>query len=149
MELSPAEIRELVLADHSALRVRLELVRRAIRRADEQQDPNALLELLPSLIDHLSAHLDLEDQMLGPTLATIDAWGPERAKRLATEHAAQRKWLAEARAELNKNAVDLGSLSVQALVMIGRIEEDMEHEEKEVLDPRLLTDELIHIDFGG
>lgn len=149
MELSPKEVREVILADHAALRVRLDLLRRAIRVADTSGDPSALMELLPSLLDHLSAHLALEDQLLAPTLKTIDAWGPEREKRLAEEHGAQREWIAECRRRLEATEGDTGELAVQALVMIGRIEEDMVHEEGDALGPHLLSDEVIHVDFGG
>ncbi|MCA9604597.1 MAG: hemerythrin domain-containing protein [Myxococcales bacterium] len=149
MELSPKEVREVVLADHSALRVRLDLLRRAIRVADESGDPSALMELLPSLLDHLSAHLALEDQLLAPTLKTIDAWGPERERRLAEEHGAQRAWIHECRRQLAANEGHTKELATQALVMIGRIEEDMKHEESEALGSHLLSDEVIHVDFGG
>lgn len=149
MELSPREVREVVLADHAALRVRLELLRRAIRVADQSGDASALLELLPSLLDHLSAHLALEDQLLGPTLATIDAWGPEREKRLRAEHQSQREWIKSSRAWLETHDDDASDVTTHALVMIGRIEEDMAHEEVEVLDPQLLTDAVIHVDFSG
>jgi len=149
MELSPKEVRELVLADHAALRVRLDLVKRAVTGAQEDGDPRQLRELLPSLLDHLSAHLDLEDQILAPTLKTIDAWGPERAERLDGEHRDQRAWIAGCRGELVKNEGDVSKLLDQAAEMIDRIEDDMDQEEKSVLDPRLLTDEIIQIDFGG
>lgn len=139
----------MVLADHAALRVRLDLLRRAIRVADQDGDPSALMELLPSLLDHLSAHLALEDQILAPTLQTIDAWGPEREKRLAEDHGAQREWIRECRRQLEANAGDAAELATQALVMIGRIEEDMKDEEAEALGPHLLSDEVIQVDFSG
>ncbi len=149
MELSPNEVRDLVLADHAALRVRLGLLRRAVAVADERGDSGALLEMLPGLLDHLSAHLDLEDQILAPTLRTIDAWGPEREQRLSAEHAEQRAWIADCRAQLAVVGGDLESVSAQALMMIGRIEQDMDQEEAHVLDPKLMTDEIIYVDFGG
>lgn len=149
MELSPKEVRELVLADHAALRVRLDLLERAVGAAERDGDPHQLRELLPSLLDHLSAHLDLEDQVLAPTLQTIDAWGPERAERLAKEHGEQREWIADCRAELVKNDGEVSQLATLALEMIDVIQADMDHEETSVLDPRLLTDEIIQIDFGG
>ena len=149
MELSPNEVRDLVLADHEALRVRLSLLRRAVVVSDENGDAGALREMLPGLLDHLAAHLDLEDQILAPTLRTIDAWGAERERRLAAEHAEQRAWIAECRAQLAQSGDAPGSVSAQALMMIGRIEDDMEHEEEHVLDPKLMTDEIIYVDFGG
>jgi len=149
MELSPKEVRELVLADHAALRVRLDLCKRAVNAAQTDSDARQLRELLPSLLDHLSAHLDLEDQVLAPTLKTIDAWGPERAERLDAEHREQREWIAGCRGELVNADGDVRRLLDQAVEMIDRIEDDMEHEERSVLDPRLLTDEIIQVDFGG
>lgn len=147
--LSPRQVRELVLADHAALRVRLELVRWAIRQADADADASALLDALPTLLDHLSAHLALEDQVLAPTLARIDAWGPEREKHLTREHTEQREWIERMRQSLVEHRDDVGRISTQAMVMIGRIEDDMRHEEASVLDPRLLTDDIVQVDFGG
>ena len=149
MELSPREVREVVLADHAALRVRIELVRRAIGVAGVTGDPAALRELLPSLLDHLAAHLALEDQLLAPTLASIDAWGPERSRRLAEEHGAQRAWIAAARARLAATGGDASALATEALEMIERVEADMTQEEHEALDLRLYDDGVIQIDFSG
>jgi len=149
MELSPNEVRELVLADHKALRVRLTLLRRAVINAQDKGDARALLEMLPSLLDHLGAHLDLEDQVLAPTLRTIDAWGEEREKRLADEHTEQRAWIGQSRANIERDREDLNQISARALTMIDRIEADMEHEEAHVLDPALMTDQVIYVDFGG
>ncbi|MBX3269397.1 MAG: hemerythrin domain-containing protein [Sandaracinaceae bacterium] len=149
MELSPREVREVVLADHAALRVRIELLRRAIGTAGVTGDPAALRELLPSFLDHLGAHLALEDQLLAPTLASIDAWGPERSRRLAEEHAAQRAWIAASRERLAATGGDASTLAAEALVMIARVEEDMAQEEQVALDPRLYDDGVIQVDFSG
>ena len=149
MEFSPNEVRELVLADHAALRIRLELLRRAVREADTDRNPAALCDLLPSVLDQLSSHLELQDRVLAPVLQVIDAWGPERASRLGEEHAAQRAWIEESRLRLEQNRDDAGRLAVLARAMIERVEKHIAEEEDSVLCADILTDGVIQIDFGG
>lgn len=140
-ELLPSEVRERVLADHHRLRERIAKLRALI----EGRDSDAVLAATRELLATLRDHLDLEDEILLPTLETIDAWGPERRKRLAAEHAEQRRVIERAEKELG--TADEAGLLIRVGELLDDLETDMKHEERQDLDPSLLTEIPIRVDF--
>ena len=146
----PTQVRERVLADHDMLRAQIRSARELGQRAkDDPAGFDAFAVAAGELLSALSKHLDLEDQILVPVLDGIDAWGPERARRLAEEHAGQREIL-------RRTQIALGSQARQAIDIvrgmerfIERLEADMELEERTTLSDELFTAFPVPTDFGG
>ncbi|HEX8952517.1 MAG TPA: hemerythrin domain-containing protein, partial [Polyangia bacterium] len=86
-------LRRQILAEHGELRA-------AIAKVATAEEPARLALATNALCDLLADHLGHEDDELEPVLRTIDAWGPERARRLRDEHAAQRARLAQLRRDV-------------------------------------------------
>jgi hypothetical protein len=82
------------------------------------------------LLDELRAHLDREDAALGPVLADIDAWGPERLARL---HEHRRIELARLDEMVDRLAEPLreGPLGPHVVRFVAWIEAELAREESE------------------
>ena len=146
----PSQVRARVLADHAELRKSIAEIRSLLGAPTgrlELPDESQLAVATRALLDSLEAHLALEDQILLPTLATIDAWGPERARKLSAEHAAQRETLSSLRALLSTEGAWTFVPRLQRF--LDRLERDMELEEAEELDESLLREYPIRADLGG
>jgi iron-sulfur cluster repair protein YtfE (RIC family) len=90
------ERRTLLLSQHKQLRERIVEVGEAAAnvlacseselagRADE------LKLVVVAFSDDLNLHLSAEEELLGPVLERLDAWGPVRIELLRSEHAHQR-----------------------------------------------------------
>lgn len=149
-ELLPSKVRERVMEDHVALRALIADVRSAARQArDGAADRERFVESAHTLLKALREHLALEDEILLPTLRSIDAWGPERAKRLEKEHAHQREVLEMTEKELDDAERPIGETVARMEQFVDRLEKDMMLEEKTNLDEELLREFPIRTDFGG
>lgn len=147
--MQPSQIRRRILEDHARLRERfseLDEVARRILEGEAELAPR-LRSLAEGVREEFLAHLDLEDAILVPALREVDAWGPERAEKLATEHREQRallqrllRGLADLDRPLEELALDLRRLVADLMV-------DMAHEEKSELDPHLLRDDIVEDDI--
>ena len=96
--------------------------------------------------DKLVAHLDFEDRYLVPTIRDVDAWGEERANRLAQEHVEQRElfqYILGRLRDTNRPSILLGR---ELLAFVEVLLEDMQQEEQTVLDADLLRDDVVSID---
>ncbi len=138
-------MRRRILEDHARLRVLIaELDDVALRVMDgDRRLALRMRALAEGLRDTFLHHLDLEDGVLVPVLRTLDAWGTDRAARLAAEHRAQRERFGRHLGELVDQsrapedvAADLHALAIELLL-------DMLHEEKTVLDADLLRDDPV------
>ena len=146
--MTPAETREWVLADHRRLRAALDALEELARTY--QQGERTLLGSLRNaterFLNRFEEHTRWEDEHLRPVLIDADAWGAERAKRLDHDHKEQR--------ELLDYSLGLICDPGRSPVLIGRgvidlialIRSDMEEEERDLLDPRVLRDDVVGID---
>lgn len=137
---SNERVRREILDEHTELRAIIAKIRGA-------GDPGCLALATAELLDRLAAHLEHEDAVLAPVLRTIDAWGPERARRLRDDHVAQRAQLAQLRRELATTPEAALASTVRAFV--DALVADMESEERDVLDAALLRDDCVTVEFGG
>ena len=133
-------LRRQILAEHGELRA-------AIAKVATAEEPARLALATHALCDLLEDHLAFEDEALEPVLRTIDAWGPERARRLREEHAAQRARLAQLRRDV-ATAPAL-ALAREVQPFLEELLADMAGEEHDALDPDLLRDDTISVEFGG
>ncbi|MDH5671462.1 MAG: hemerythrin domain-containing protein [Myxococcales bacterium] len=146
----PSAVRERIVEEHARLRQQLDALDSAANRLETEGQaalPEAL-ELSRGFHEALRDHIDLEDAILVPTLREADAWGPERADRLAEHHRQQR---AEIRAlgEADAAEADPVALADRLRQLCREIREDMKHEESGVLSADLLRDDPVAIDAEG
>jgi hypothetical protein len=134
--MEPKQVRQRILDEHGELRVQLRTL---------VDDPT--VERLREFMARLEAHLGVEDEILEPLLRTIDAWGPERARRLREEHAAQRRELQWIRRHLH---APIGAELRPWLRRFAlRLEHDIEAEERERLSADLLDSGCVRVDLDG
>lgn len=149
-ELLPSEVRKRILAEHDKLRGLMAEVRETSARARQNGTGHQeFADASQALLTAVAKHLDLEDEILVPTLETIDAWGPERAKRLATEHENQRQILTQVSEQLARGEHAPDETIERMETFVDRLEKDMALEEKTSLDEELLREFPIRVDFGG
>lgn len=146
--MQPSEVRSHVLHDHEGIRDMLVGVEDLARRVIDGDETGVeeLRESGRTLLETLERHMGWEDLHLAPALREADAWGQERAERLAADHLEQREVLRHTVAAL----ADAGRPAlVQAhtlLDFVRLLREDMVDEEQTLLDPRVLRDDVVGID---
>ena len=144
-------IRERILQDHEVLRGQLARVDALARRAlagESGLEPE-LREAGESLRERFLAHLALEDAHLVPALRDSDAWGEERAARVEHEHREQRAQMEQLLADLRDGRRSGAQLAQELFDLVNALVADMEHEERAVLDPDVLRDDVVGVGVEG
>lgn len=147
----PAETREWVLKDHQDLRARLEALEEVGRKV--QDGDRRLLGPLrvatEQFLRRFESHTRWEDAHLRPALLEADAWGQERAERLDHDHEEQRELLEYILRQLREAGRPPALVARSVLDLIALIRQDMVDEENDLLDERVLRDDVVSIDFEG
>ena len=137
--------RQILRAQHGVLR---ELIAGMRQLAIEVQAAPAksapLAEQLVRLRVNIEVHMLDEEAFLAPILERLDAWGPQRLQLLRTEHAHQRALLEVLCSNLAERTP--AELARRALVLATDLLEDMAAEESGLLDPGVLTDDMVSVD---
>jgi hemerythrin-like domain-containing protein len=145
----PSAVRQRILDDHEALRVLLAEVEELVRRT--RTGDTAAAEALPERGRALRArfldHLALEDAHLVPALRAADAWGEERAQRVAVEHAEQRERMQALLEHMESPTRSMDQLAEELASLVADLRADMEGEEQAVLSENLLRDDVVSIDL--
>jgi hypothetical protein len=138
----PSEVRDWVGRQHVQLRILFGEVEHACAEAIERaRDARPIVERLTRAV---ADHLAFEDRTLVPTLRQIDGWGAVRADHVAADHALQRQQLAAlCRLAREGSAIDAARA---VLSLLQELRVDMDGEERDLLSPDLLRDDLIVID---
>jgi hemerythrin-like domain-containing protein len=144
----PSEVRRTILEDHGWLRALLADVDEVARRvlAGDAGLGARLRERGEALHGRFLRHLALEEQQLVPALRDADEWGEERAARLEIEHAAQRAQLERLLAELRDASRTGREVAVALHELVSDLVDDMDHEERTLLDERVLHDDPVATD---
>lgn len=137
----PGEVRERVLTDHAVLR---EMIRELRELARGGRDVVALHAPWADLLHALRAHLDLEDEMLIPTLFAVD---PVLAALFAGEHESQRAWIVRTLAMIRDPKTSSARLVRDLLEFTEDLERDMTVEEAAVLNAEELPDDAFGIEL--
>ncbi|MGI9591194.1 MAG: hemerythrin domain-containing protein [Myxococcota bacterium] len=146
--MTPSEIREWILKDHRMLRGLLDdldALAQQVRDGDRRLIGPLRLEA-ERFLHRFDEHTRWEDAYLRPALLEADAWGSERAERLDHDHREQRALLADSLARLRYAERPPVLVARGVLDLIALIRTDMEEEERDLLDPRILRDDVISID---
>jgi len=145
LKIKPSEIRARVLDEHVQIRAMLaELESIAGRALDRDAHGGAQLRVkVLELYARLDAHMALEDALLYPAICDADAWGDLRGERMKEEHARQRAVLSQL-ADREWRA-DTATMADAVRRLARDIREDMCKEEREMLNPELLRDDVVSI----
>lgn len=143
----PSEVRERVLADHRTLRRDLDrleaLARAGVGRVCVSSD--TLRVESERLLARLQLHMHWEERHLLPALREADAWGAERAERLVADHREQRELLDFVLLRLRDATRPARVVVSDIQALIELLREDMREEEAELLDERVLRDDVVGI----
>ncbi|MBX3251161.1 MAG: hemerythrin domain-containing protein [Myxococcales bacterium] len=148
----PSEVRSEILAQHAALRERLdalEVISAQLR--EDKTSAQEAFEAAEALYRDLVKHVRAEERLLVPALREADGFGPARVEELQREHAEQATILSDLMNDLGAlaEADDATHVAERVNELIVRIREDMEEEERHHLSRHLLKDDLITGAFGG
>jgi iron-sulfur cluster repair protein YtfE (RIC family) len=140
-----------VLSDHRALRAELErLETLAVEVVEQTPEPARIGDLrtdADGLLARLGDHMRWEETYLLPALRDADAWGEERALRLAADHREQRELLGFILERLHDPTRTDAMVVRDVHGLIALLREDMREEEEELLDERVLRDDVVAIDM--
>jgi hypothetical protein len=140
-----------VLSDHRALRAELErLEALAVEVVAQTPEPARVGDLrtdADGLLARLRDHMRWEEAYLLPALRDADAWGEERALRLVADHSEQRELLGFILERLHDKARTDAMVVRDVHGLIALLREDMREEEEELLDERVLRDDVVAIDL--
>ena len=141
------ERRQTLHAQHQGLRALIRGVREAALEVlgAESDDSSELRRRIGKLRDDMEHHLQTEEALLEPVLERIDAWGPVRLDLLRAEHAHQRAVLSLLRSD-RAAALPALLLARRVLGLLDDIVADMDAEDRDLLDPRVLRDDVIQLD---
>ena len=148
--LMPSEVRRRVLTQHREIEQMLsELEFGAKQLREGQEESEQVKRAAYALRGILELHMTFEEAHMVPAISEADGFGPERARHLHAEHAEQRGHLdrlvdaildAKAPAEIEKGVAHLADI----------LRKDIEQEEKDYVNEKLLRDSLMPTDtFGG
>lgn len=143
--MNPSHVRKRILQDHVMIRQRLnELEQATSAMLSDHTSVTQVGELTRGLLVDLARHTELEDLILAPALKDIDAWGAVRADQLLAHHQTQRADMSELLRlfDMHLDAHDVARVVVS---LIQELRIDMEHEERDLLSPDLLRDDVIAV----
>ena len=145
--MQPSAIRSRILSDHQGLRRDLERLEALVADVRTGRKPSVALRIdTEALLAWLRAHMRWEEAYLVPALREADAWGAERAERLMRDHCEQRELLGFLNERVSNAAQPADLLVRDVAHLIALLRDDMRQEEAELLDERVLRDDVVAID---
>ncbi len=148
--LMPSEVRRKVLSQHREIEQMLSELEAGVAKLGEGGvDAAQVKRAAYALRGILELHMNFEEAHMVPAIEEADGFGPERARHLHAEHAEQRREL-----DLLVDAIREASSTDGLVLSVTRLSEmlrvDIEQEEREYVNEKLLRDHLIPSDpFGG
>src|SRR5262245_26339997 len=145
--MEPSEVRTRILGDHERLRADLDRLEALVSDLRDGRAELAMLRLDGgALLARLQVHMRWEESYLLPALRAADAWGEERAERLVRDHREQRDVLAFLAARLRDEAQPAALVAGDVDHLITLLRDDMREEEADLLDERVLRDDVVAIE---
>jgi hypothetical protein len=139
--------RRAILTQHQRIRALLSHAREIAEHALDQDalPPDAVASAIGDIHTTLEVHLRFEEKVLIDILNDDLPLGPQRAERLRDEHARQRATLASLHDEA-KRAPLVPMLAAKLAFLASWLLEDMEEEERTLLTPDGVRDDLVAVD---
>jgi hemerythrin-like domain-containing protein len=133
-------------AQHRQIRDTIAIVRRsALGLAAGRQSPLELRDLIAGLRLMMEVHLSTEETLLEPVLERLDAWGPVRLEVLRVDHVHQRALLADLSSKQTSEQ-PAERYAWRTLTMLEEILTDLDAEDRDLLDAKVLRDDCIQLD---
>ena len=146
----PSEVRRRVLEDHGGLRADLDRIEALAREADESRVAGVTDQLrreAQRILERLRMHMEWEEQHLVPALRAADAWGEERVAQLLADHREQREILDLIVKRLRDPERPDALIAEDVSDWVAYLREDMQQEEHDLLDERVLRDDVISVNL--
>lgn len=142
-----ATARRTILVQHQRIRVLLAHAQQVAERSldQEPQPADAVASAIGDIHATLDVHLRFEERVLIEILEDDLPLGPKRAERLREEHAKQRATLAHLHDEA-KAGPQVPMLAAKLAFLTSWLLDDMEEEERTLLTPEVVRDDLIAVD---
>ncbi len=139
-----------ILWQHGQIRALLQRAREVAELALEGKPPtpDAVASAVGDIRSTMEIHLTFEERVLIPLLRDDLPVGPQRADALLDEHKRQREMLSTIHEEARR-APGLTTLAVKLSFLTSWLLEDMEEEERCLLTPDVIRDDIIVIDQSG
>lgn len=143
---SPSEVRRAVLRDHTILRgIAADAAAEADRVQTGERDATGLRARARLLARELALHIAMEEEILAPLLARIDAWGALRVEQMHADHDHQLEDLRRF-ADETQSEGSPARLAAEVRRFVTELFHDMRREEHDLLHPDLLRDDVVSID---
>ena len=148
-QLTPLEIRRLMLSEHQRIRTRLTELLSATKKLlpAGPRGVKRVLRLTRELARQLTAQIALEADVLVPALRNADAWGDIRADKLIAQLRSRRKALSALRKSIASN--DHAVLRTEIDTYVEARSRGMIRAERDTLSPGVLRDDITGIDVSG
>jgi hemerythrin-like domain-containing protein len=148
--LMPSEVRRKVLSQHREIEQMLsELETGVTHLAEGEVDAEQVKRAAYALRGILELHMNFEETHMAPAINEADGFGPERVRHLHAEHAEQRRELDRLVDQIREANSDV-DLATSVARLAEMLRNDIEEEEREYVNERLLRDNIMPSDtFGG
>ncbi len=148
--LMPSEVRRKVLSQHREIEQMLsELEAGVTHLGDGTVDAGQVKRAAYALRGILELHMNFEEAHMVPAINEADGFGPERVRHLHAEHEEQRQEL-DRLVELIREARSTDELSRNVGRLAEMLRKDIEDEERDYVNEKLLHDHIMPSDtFGG
>ncbi|MFW2388437.1 MAG: hemerythrin domain-containing protein [Polyangiales bacterium] len=148
--LMPSEVRRKVLSQHREIEQMLsELEAGVLKLGQGSVDAGQVKRAAYALRGILELHMNFEEAYMVPAINDADGFGPERVRHLHAEHAEQRREL-DRLVDAIREASSADDLAASVTKLSEMLRVDIEEEEREYVNEKLLSDNLIPSDpFGG
>ena len=148
--LMPSEVRRKVLSQHREIEQMLSELETGVEQlAKGEADAGQVKRAAYALRGILELHMNFEETHMVPAIHDSDGFGPERARHLHSEHEDQRKELDKVVDQIREASSDT-DLAASVSKLASMLRNDIEEEERDYVNDRLLRDSIIPTDtFGG
>ena len=147
MQLS--QLREQLLLQHASLRELVSEVAAQNARSQDEAGDEQLRRTLGKLSAALSEHNRFEETSLRGIIVKLDVWGPQRESLMDSRHHDEHRLALEA-LEQSFATKQRSERTERLAKLLDSILDHMKHEEREILHPNVLRDDVITADpFGG
>lgn len=148
--LMPSEVRRKVLSQHREIEQMLAELETGVAKLSEGSvDAAQVKRAAYALRGILELHMSFEEAHMVPAINEADGFGPERVRHLHAEHAEQRQEL-DRLVDTIREASSADGLLAGVTKLAEMLRIDIEEEEREYVNEKLLSDDLIPSDpFGG
>ena len=148
--LMPSEVRRKVLSQHREIEQMLsELETGVTHLGDGTVGAEQVKRAAYALRGILELHMNFEEAHMVPAINDADGFGPERVRHLHAEHADQRQEL-DRLVDQIREASSSDDLKASVVKLAEMLRKDIEEEEREYVNEKLLRDHIMPNDtFGG